>query len=106
MLKIAKKSYNNLNLVQADAEYLPFRANTFEIINIFTVIQNLLSLEKLFKEIDWISRDFCDFYISILKKDKLLSEFEEFVNKSPYNLIEKIIMNEIEDILFYIKKRE
>jgi len=104
MLKIAKTSHINLNLVQADVEHLPFRENTFRTINIFTVIQNLLELEKLFTEIDRISKSNCDYYISILKKDKYLTKFEELVNKSPYKLMEKIIVNEIEDILFYIKK--
>ena len=106
MLKNAKSTHGNLNLIQADVEYLPFRKGIFETINVITVIQNLLTLEKLFSEIDRVSKDTYHLFVSILKKDKLLPEFEEYLKKNQYHLIDKIDNDKIEDILFNIKKEK
>ena len=96
---------DDLNLIQADVEYLPFRDNSFNLIFLITVIQNLSDIQKILEEMKLISKKNCFFYISLLKKDELAVKFEESLIKSNFKLKEKIQKRELEDDLFiFIKK--
>jgi ubiquinone/menaquinone biosynthesis C-methylase UbiE len=71
MLLEAKKrarSFPNTCLVQADADHLPFVANVFSLVFVFTLIQNLPNPNKTLCEIKRVARDDAAIVVTGMKK--------------------------------------
>ncbi|MGV9171851.1 MAG: class I SAM-dependent methyltransferase [Promethearchaeia archaeon] len=92
------------HLVLSDAEHLPFRANTFDAIFSFTVLQNLSNRALFFRELLEIIKNEGDLILSTLKKKK--KNFDVFYSicnsRVEFNQQEQI--GDAEDII-YISKR-
>ncbi|MHA1799682.1 MAG: class I SAM-dependent methyltransferase [Candidatus Helarchaeota archaeon] len=106
MLKKSYRNYDNLNLIQADVEYLPFKDAIFTNIFLITVIQNLLDVDRLIDELMRISRKKCIFYLAVLKKDKSLLKFRKIMDEKMMILRKKIEIDELEDYLFIYTKNK
>ena len=79
-LKIAYKKmkrFNNVQLIRADAEHIPFRENIFDKVVAVTLLQNLTDPERFLREVIRINKPHGECVITALKKkfdkDKLIS---------------------------------
>ncbi|WP_287587208.1 class I SAM-dependent methyltransferase [Candidatus Borrarchaeum sp.] len=98
MLHIAKKrakKNTNVELVLADADYLPFKERIFQIVTTFTLLQNVPNPLKTIQELKRVSDNLVA--ITVLKKKINVLSLREFLKKSgvtKFNIIER----ESEDI--------
>mgnify|MGYP000445086022 CR=1 FL=1 len=83
-LKIAykkMKTFPNVQLVRADAEYMPFRENVFDKVIAVTLLQNLSDPEKFLGEVVRVNKPHGECVITALKKrfdkNRLTSLFEK-----------------------------
>jgi len=79
--------YNDRDKVQAKAENIPFKDNTFDKIVSITALHNSIDVEKSIKEIKRVGKKV--FAFSILKKSKKFEFIEKKVNEN-FN-VKKII---------------
>ena len=93
LLKLNK----NKNIIQAQAENLPFKDNTFDVVVSLTAIQNFKNLENGIKEIKRVGKK--RFVLTILKKSKKISEIKRFIEKN-FNV--KKMIEEEKDLVFLI----
>ncbi len=106
MLKESLSNQRNLNLIQADVEHLPLKSGYFKRVFFITILQNLSEFHRVFKEMKRISTEGSTFHVSILKKDKSLSQFENLMQLSDFSLKEKVEREELEDIIFIYEKKK
>lgn len=92
------KKYSRLK-INAAAEFLPFKPETFDIILSVTAIQNFNDIDNSVKEIKRIAKPNSQIIITCLKKSKKLKKIKEIINK---NFTFKEIEEE-KDIIFLIK---
>jgi len=93
MLHMAKKrakNHSNVELVLADADYLPFKERIFQIVTTFTLLQNVPNPLKTIKELKRVSDNLVA--ITVLKKKINALSFKKFLKKSgftKFNIIER-----------------
>lgn len=83
MLHIAKKrakKSTNVELVLADADYLPFKERIFQIVTTFTLLQNLPNPLKTIQELKRVSDNLVA--ITVLKKKINALSLRKFLKKS------------------------
>ena len=112
MLKYGRRRFLNdinfrkshLSFILADAEYLPLKENTFDIIISLTVIQNLPNPSKFFEEIKKIiNKKFAYLLISLHKKFFSIKEVETYIKQYFNNRYKIIDSRNIEDFLVFIR---
>ncbi len=98
MLHMAKKrakSRSNVELVLADADYLPFQEHMFQVVTTFTLLQNMPNPLKTVKELIRVSDNLVA--ITVLKKKINALSLKELLQKSGVKKFE-IIEKRSEDI--------
>jgi ubiquinone/menaquinone biosynthesis C-methylase UbiE len=85
----------NVDLLQADADYLPFRDHTFRLVFVFTVLQNMPQPIETLREAKRITRHHGSVVASGLKKAFTLESFKEMIQKAGL----KPILTEDDDVL-------
>lgn len=90
MLKLSKEP----GKVLGDLENLPFKANSFDLILSFTVLQNLPTL-KVLREVRRVLKPKKIFAFTILKK-KLPPELSEELTRNNFRMLEKLACGEDE----------
>ncbi len=96
-IKLLERAGNKekIKYVNAEAEHLPFKDKSFDIVISITAIQNFNDIEKGLKEIKRVGKD--KFVLSALKKSGKIEKITESINKifKPKEIIE-----EEKDIIF------
>lgn len=87
------------NLVQADADLLPFRSSIFHTIFAITLIQNLPVPNQSLREIKLVSRPDSLIAISALKKSFSITHFKEVLENSGLCIEKLILVDELKDWL-------
>ena len=103
MLKIAKlrsKALNNVTLICCDADYLPFKEESFDSIFSFTLLQNLPDPYKVLGEITRIAKNLSIVVITNMKKNRSYLEVFKMISESDMEIIESINLNSLEDNIF------
>lgn len=98
MLRIAKKrvkNYSHIELILADADYLPFKENIFPIVTTFTLLQNVPNPLETIKELFRVSDKLVA--ITVLKKKINALSLKKLLKKSGVKKI-NIIERKSEDI--------
>ena len=81
------KSFNNISLVLADADYTPFKNNVFSHVFAVTLLQNMPNPEKTLTEVCRIAKENAFIVVTGLKKSFSLHNFKNLLCKSELNLI-------------------
>ncbi|MGB9925148.1 MAG: class I SAM-dependent methyltransferase [Candidatus Bathyarchaeales archaeon] len=76
------RSLCNVHLVQADADYLPFRDDSFSVVFAFTVLQNMPAPLETLKEIKRVAEFTAPIAVSGLKKAFALNAFKELLENA------------------------
>ena len=76
-MKLLKKAGNGL-WVNAEAEHIPFKDKTFDIVISITALQNFHNIEKGLDEIKRVGKD--KFALSFLKKCPSREKIEKYIN--------------------------
>lgn len=82
------KTFGNVSLVLADADYTPFRDDTFSHVFAITLLQNMPNPEKTLAEICRVAGKEAYIVVTGLKKKFSLDVFESLLLKSSLSLIE------------------
>ena len=85
------------NLINAQAENIPFKSNTFDVITAVTSFHNFLDFDKAILEIKRAAKPKCRIVITLLKKSKNLKLIKE-------KLLKNFKMKEIDedkDLILY-----
>ena len=88
------------NRIQAKAEYLPFKNNTFDIVISVTSAHNFKDIEKGLKEIKRVGKN--NFVFSILKRSNKLNEIKKEIKN---NFEIKKLTEEEKDTIFFAKTK-
>ena len=62
------RSHKNVHLVQADADHLPFKADFFDVVFAFTVLQNMPKLPETLSELRRVAKPEAQVVVTGLKK--------------------------------------
>ncbi|MCW4007399.1 MAG: methyltransferase domain-containing protein [Candidatus Bathyarchaeota archaeon] len=76
------RSLRNVHLVQADADYLPFRDDSFSAVFAFTVLQNMPAPLETLREIKRVAEFTASIVVSGLKKAFALHAFRELLENA------------------------
>ena len=94
---------NHVTLVQADAEWLPFRASIFDKVYSITVLQNLNDQLLGLKEIWRVSTLESDIVVTGLKKAYSLEGFSSLLRDAGFN-IQVHEIDELNDFIAFLRK--
>ena len=86
--------------IQAKAEYLPFKNNTFDIVISVTSAHNFKDIEKGLKEIKRVGKN--NFVFSVLKKSKKINQIKILIKKQ-FKI--KKLTEEEKDTIFFAKTK-
>lgn len=96
-IKLLEKARNKqeIQYINAEAEHIPFKDNSFDIVISITAIHNFNNIEKGLREIKRVGKD--KFILSTLKKSRKIREISKLIKKifKPEEIIE-----EEKDIIF------
>lgn len=81
------KTFSNVSLVQADADYLPFMDGKFNAVFAFTVLQNLLRPLATLKEIHRVAQNGGAVVVTGLKKAFSLEHLEQLLVDADLHLL-------------------
>lgn len=81
------KEMQNVHLVQADADHLPFQNGCFTVVFVFTVLQNMPKPEETVKEMGRIAMQDAFVVVTGLKKVFSVEAFERLVHQSHLGLV-------------------
>jgi ubiquinone/menaquinone biosynthesis C-methylase UbiE len=81
------KNLYNVNLVKADADHLPFKANHFSVVFAFTVFQNLPAPLVTLKEVKRIAEFDAPIVVTGLKKAFSLDAFRELLQSAGLRVV-------------------
>lgn len=98
--KLLAQCDNNLNVVHADLENLPFETNKFDTIVSFTVLQDIKNIEIAVNELYRVLKPKGNLLISVLDKNKI-ENVRTTLHKKFKNLKEKKIEK---DVVFFRQK--
>jgi demethylmenaquinone methyltransferase/2-methoxy-6-polyprenyl-1,4-benzoquinol methylase len=89
LLQAKKRARNfpNVHLVQADADYLPFKDNYFSVIFAFTVLQNLPDPLETLKEVKRIAERDAPIVVTGLKKTFSLDAFSALMQNAGFRVV-------------------
>lgn len=109
MIKIMKKKFPDVEAVKADAQDLPFKDGTFDVVIATFMIVHLETLDKAFDEIYRVLKDGGIFIVTNVNQRKppklKTSEGETIVIKSSYHR-PKDVIKALENNLFTIEKEQ
>lgn len=106
LLKEAKKGKNkeNIHLILADADHLPFMNNKFDIIFAFTILQNMPIPENTLKEIKIKTKDNGKMILTGMKKAFSLEKFRDMLVSAGLNLISIETATNLQDYVAICEK--
>jgi len=81
------KNYRNVDLVQADADHLPFKNDYFTVIFAFTVLQNMPTPAETLNEIKRTAKYDAFIVVTGLKKTFSLEAFGELLQKAGLRVV-------------------
>jgi ubiquinone/menaquinone biosynthesis C-methylase UbiE len=90
LLQIAKprsKQNASISLVQADADHLPFREETFNILFAFTILQNMPKPTKTLNELKSVARKGAYFVVTGLKAAIPLEDFAKSLDQANLQVV-------------------
>ncbi len=93
------KTMENVSLVQADADHLPFQGDTFDEVFAFTVLQNMPNPIATLKELHRTARTGADVTVTGLKKTFLVDKLKELLSAAKLRLVS---MLEEENLACYV----
>ena len=108
MLAIAQKTCKNLgnvNLICADADYMPFQNKIFDKIVSFTLLQHMPKMDHTHKEFLRITKEDAIIFLTFTKKAFDLGEVKKILNKVPLMIIQLIDRDELKDYVVISKMR-
>jgi len=88
--KIHTKPLPNTHIIQADADHLPFKNNSFDILFAFTMLQNMPNPKKTLLEFKQQTKNNGKMVITGLKKVFELTTFTDLIETSGYRILEFI----------------
>lgn len=91
------KNRKEIQYINAEAEHIPFKDKSFDIVVSITAIQNFNDMEKGLREIKRVGKE--KFILSALKKSPKIEKIKELINKI-FELKETI--EEDKDVIFII----
>jgi ubiquinone/menaquinone biosynthesis C-methylase UbiE len=81
------EKFQNVHLIMADADFMPFKSGTFTTVFVFTLIQNMPEPAKTLKEIERVAGDNAHVVVSGLKKVFSLQAFENLLRCSGLKIV-------------------
>jgi ubiquinone/menaquinone biosynthesis C-methylase UbiE len=84
------RQFCNVHVVQADADFLPFKSGFFEVLFAFTVLQNMPNPSRMLSEITGIVKPDARIAVSALKKIFSKHELENLLVQAGLNPISVI----------------
>ena len=96
LLEIARKK-QEISYINAEAEHIPFKDKSFDVVISITALQNFNDIEKGLSEIKRVGKE--KFILSALKKSSKIKKIKGLINKT-FKL--KKIIEENKDIIFII----
>ncbi len=95
----SRDNLNNKNIfyLNSEAEHLPFKDNSFDIVISITAMQNFRNIEKGIKEMKRVGKK--KFILSALKKSKNINKIKKIIEK---RFEVKKLIEEDKDIIFII----
>ncbi len=98
-IKLLKRAKNKKNIfyVNAEAEHIPFKNKSFDMVVSITALQNLHDIEKGIKEIKRVGKN--KFILSALQKSSKIEKIKNLVNR---NFKVKRILEEDKDLVFAV----
>lgn len=97
--KLKKKP--KTHLVQADADYLPFRPSIFHKVFAVTILQNMPEPEQTLEELTRVSRQDSLIAVSSLKKSFSIDHFKRVLENSGLSIKKLIVNEELKDWLAF-----
>jgi ubiquinone/menaquinone biosynthesis C-methylase UbiE len=85
--KVRAKNFRNVHLVQADADHLPFRNGSFNVVFAFTVLQNMPKPLKTLNEIKRTSKHDASIAVTGLKKAFPKDAFKELLQNAGLSVV-------------------
>ena len=85
--KVRAKNFRNVHLVQADADYLPFRNGSFSVVFAFTVLQNMPKPSETLKEIKRTAKHDASIVVTGLKKTFSIDAFRELLQNAGLSVV-------------------
>jgi ubiquinone/menaquinone biosynthesis C-methylase UbiE len=84
------QEFKNVHLVQADADYLPFKGGVFHMVVTFTLLQNMPKPSTTLHEILRVANDKATIVVTGLKKAFSLDIFQELLSDVGLHLVSMI----------------
>jgi ubiquinone/menaquinone biosynthesis C-methylase UbiE len=85
--KVRAKNFRNVHLVQADADHLPFRTGSFNVVFAFTVLQNMPKPLETLNEIKRTAKHNASIAVTGLKKAFPKDAFEELLQNAGLSVV-------------------
>jgi len=96
-IKLLKKTKKGVFYINAEAEHLPFKDKSFDIVISITAIQNFHNVKKGIEEIKRVGKK--RFVLSVLKKSERIGKIKGIIER---NFKVKKIIEEDKDFIFII----
>ena len=93
------KTFKNVSVLQADADYLPFKNSFFENVFAFTMLQNMPKPSKTILEIKRVAKLGSQIVVSGLKKAFALERFMDILEDSDLRLV---MFVDVDDVNCYL----
>jgi ubiquinone/menaquinone biosynthesis C-methylase UbiE len=103
--KEAKKTHNNVALTRADADFLPFKTETFTHTFAFTLIQNMPNPKRTLEEIKRVTRRDATLVITGLKKHFKQTAFVKLLENARLGILTLKTDEELKDFVAVCRKR-
>jgi len=81
------EEFQNIHLVMADADFMPFRDSAFSMVFAFTLIQNMPDPAKTLEEIKRVAEDSAQIVVTGLKKIFSLQAFENLLRNAGLGIV-------------------
>jgi ubiquinone/menaquinone biosynthesis C-methylase UbiE len=85
--KVRAKNFHSVHLVQADADYLPFRDSSFNVVFAFTVLQNMPKPLETLTEIKRTAKHDASIVVTGLKKTFSIDAFRELLQHAGLSVV-------------------
>lgn len=102
ILKEAKKrakKFQNVPVIRAEADYTPFRNQTFDTVFAITLLQNTPNPTKTLKEIERITKQNATIAITALKKEFTLETFKQLIKNTQLSIQTIKANNKLKDYI-------
>jgi len=89
ILKLAKKrTTDNVSLIRADADYMPFRKHVFDVVFAFTLLQNMPNPAKTLDEMKRVTKPYGKMVVTALKRKFSLETFQRLLEHGNLQILE------------------